>query len=203
MGKIYKQICKECGTYYEGRGMYFCSVKCSGKNEDRIRKHAEAIRGRPSWNKGLKGWKSNDALKQWCLNGGKPWNKGLKGIHFSPDTEFKKNDPRITGKNNPNWKGGVSEENRKLRKRKEYIEWRNAVYARDGWACKICKKKLQAGNIVAHHIKSFSNHKDKRLDVDNGVTLCRSCHALIHNPKNKFIKDANESYFGQSVANFN
>jgi len=30
MTKIYKQKCKQCGQYYEGRGKYFCSYKCRG-----------------------------------------------------------------------------------------------------------------------------------------------------------------------------
>ncbi len=38
---------------------------------------------------------------------GKPtWNKGLKGIHLSPKSELKKGEN--IGKHNNNWKGGIS-----------------------------------------------------------------------------------------------
>jgi len=56
-----------------------------------------------------------------------------------------------------------------------YKEWRNKVLERDDFKCVLCDcndiKKLHV-----HHIDSYEKHKDKRLDLDNGLTLCRSCH---------------------------
>lgn len=77
MKKMYKQNCKECGNYYEGQGRYFCSTKCSGKNKDRIKRQAKAMKGKPSWSKGLH-IKFNDALAKWRKNGGIVWNKNKK-----------------------------------------------------------------------------------------------------------------------------
>ena len=34
--------------------------------------------------------------------------------------------------------------------------------------------------INAHHLESFKNKIDLRFDVDNGVTLCESCHIKFH-----------------------
>jgi hypothetical protein len=185
MGKIHKRNCNECNTYYEGRGIYFCSIKCSSINKDRRLKSSKSHKGQIAWNKGIS-MLINNSLSLWRSKGGLPWNKGLKGIHLSPNTEFKKGDKRINGSNNPNWKGGVSDTNKKIRKSKEYLYWVDSVYRRDKFICQECNIKCQKGNIIAHHIKPFSRFPKIRFDIDNGVTLCRSCHARIHNPKNKF-----------------
>lgn len=96
-----------------------------------------------------------------------PWNKG-------------KQSPQLSGKNNGNWKGGVTEESSLIRKSLQYEIWRNEVYRRDGWTCRICGKHCPKGTIVAHHIKLFSDFPELRFSVDNGLTLCRSCHARLH-----------------------
>ena len=37
--------------------------------------------------------------------------------------------------------------------------------------------------LNAHHIKEVAKHPDLIYDVDNGVTLCKECHDLIHNKR--------------------
>lgn len=60
---------------------------------------------------------------------------------------------------------------------KEYREWRFAVLARDNNACVKCN---DTNELHAHHIKPFSKHKNLRYNVDNGETLCRRCHEILH-----------------------
>ena len=50
-------------------------------------------------------------------------------------------------------------------------EWGKNVLARDNYICQVCKKK---GN-QPHHIipKMF---RILRWEIDNGITLCYSCH---------------------------
>lgn len=60
------------------------------------------------------------------------------------------------------------------RNRYEGREWRRAVYERDNYTCQLCGER--GGRLNADHILSYAAHPDKRWDVDNGRTLCVSCH---------------------------
>lgn len=107
----------------------------------------------------------------------------LKGI---PRSEKDRNKISISvmkvakrGSENPNWKGGISSENKLLRSKYEYKEWRNKVFERDNYICQNCG--YNAGGILeAHHIKPFKSYKESRCDVNNGITLCKYCHRKIH-----------------------
>lgn len=125
-----------------------------------------------------------------------------KGKRYSPNTEFKKGhtlwkDERImakrlatlkitgclSGKNNgmygkkgqlnPNWQGGVSYWRKEYSNSLEYKKWRRDVFKHDNFTCTSCGSKK---NLHAHHKKLFSKYPEFRLDVNNGTTLCFSCH---------------------------
>jgi len=97
-------------------------------------------------------------------------SKANKGKHFSPDTEFKsKSKNRIS-----------VDERQKIRGSLEYRLWQVAVYKRDDYICRICGRKCSAKQIVAHHILSFNDFPELRFAINNGMTLCRSCHIKIH-----------------------
>jgi hypothetical protein len=53
--------------------------------------------------------------------------------------------------------------------------WALLVKNRDGWKCKHCgfekKEELQA-----HHIVPWKKSIELRFDINNGLTLCKSCH---------------------------
>ena len=64
----------------------------------------------------------------------------------------------------------------------EYRNWRNSVFERDNFTCQKCFAKNGNGKTIyleAHHLKSFSKYPELRLDISNGVTLCKLCHNLI------------------------
>jgi len=82
---------------------------------------------------------------------------------------------KVRGKNNNNWKGGITPENYKIRNSEEYKEWRLKVFSRDNFICVLCENN-ESGCLQADHIKKFSLYPDLRLDVDNGRTLCVECH---------------------------
>lgn len=61
-----------------------------------------------------------------------------------------------------------------------YKEWRSDVYKRDNYSCVVCGNN-KSGNLIAHHLYSHHAHKELRLSVNNGVTVCRECHLSFHN----------------------
>ena len=127
--------------------------------------------------------------------------RGKKGEHRSPQTEFKKGQPSpLKGKKNPNgslaktgkdnpmygkrgilspfWKGGYAKERIRLMQQSEYLQWRSKVFERDNWTCQTCD--VRGIKLHAHHIKKWSEYKQLRYDVENGVSLCEDCHRLTH-----------------------
>ena len=95
------------------------------------------------------------------------WNKGLNA----------REDTRIySGKVHHNWRGGVdhSTERNKLMQRSNYILWRTAVFMRDDYTCQTCL--IRGGELNADHIKPWSLYPELRYAIDNGRTLCVSCH---------------------------
>lgn len=104
--------------------------------------------------------------------------KANTGKKASPETIKKLHDSHIgkfRGPLSPTWKGGRSLVGQKLRTSTVYREWRQAVMARDDYTCQLCG--VRGGKLQADHYPyPFSKFPDKRLDVDNGRTLCRPCH---------------------------
>lgn len=86
---------------------------------------------------------------------------------------------RLKGSSSPWWKGGITSAVRKVRSSPEMKQWRRAVFERDKYTCQSCRARSGNGKAVyleAHHIKSFHEHKELRFDINNGLTLCESCH---------------------------
>lgn len=84
--------------------------------------------------------------------------------------------PQHNGDSHPNWKGGITKENTRLRKLKIYKDWRQEVFMRDNFRCQHCGSKK---HLTAHHIIPFALYVEGRYDVHNGITLCEYCHSNI------------------------
>lgn len=94
---------------------------------------------------------------------------------------FKETCRRKTKNKNPNWRGGITPVNKKIRNSKEYALWRDGVFRRDNFQCQKCNARNGEGRRVylhAHHIKPFATHPELRFDTSNGLTLCKECHSL-------------------------
>lgn len=150
-------ICPECGGH---KSIYdkFCGNSCAGK-----------------WK-----YKNSDKVKNAI-------KIGLEKAHKNLPERTKrlmtgKSKPYFRGDKNPNWKGGTygTERHRDMG-RIEYIQWRRYVYIRDNYTCSICGEK--GGKLNAHHIKNWKDFPELRYNINNGATLCKSCHKEIH--KNK------------------
>lgn len=84
------------------------------------------------------------------------------------------------GENNINWNPNLTDEDRLyLRKIDGYGKWRKEVYHRDRYTCRSCNKRSD-GNLNAHHLDSYDWCLEKRVDVENGITLCILCHTAFH-----------------------
>lgn len=86
----------------------------------------------------------------------------------------------FSGPNNPRWREDKTQEVRiKERLLEGYKAWRTVVYERDKYTCKCCEDD-KGGNLVAHHKNGWDNFPHQRFDVDNGITLCKTCHKEFH-----------------------
>jgi hypothetical protein len=182
-------ICKNCGveiqTYPSRLGIkYFCSRKCSA-HFNFTGKH---------YNLGKQPWLGKHHTKESI----EKMSLANKGKHYSPETEFKKgvipankgtkspwlsernrlNNPTKRGADSHLWKGGITPINTKFRNSTEYQIWRKAIFERDNYTCQECGQI--GGYLNAHHIKPFSMFPKLRLDMNNGITLCKECHKTKH-----------------------
>lgn len=110
----------------------------------------------------------------------------------------------IRGKNNGNWKGGISPLRQRIHGLAIYQKWRKDGFERDNYTCLLCQQK---GGILNfdHYIKSFSSilkeNKIKTVEeaveckelwnLSNGRTLCIDCHRKTDNYGHKANKELN------------
>ncbi len=124
------------------------------------------------------------------MRGKSPWNKGLKGVqakekhpmwgkHFSQESIKKRVSTfilngKMRGENHHNWKGGITPINLKIRNSEEYKSWRKTIFERDKYTCILCD--YRGKGLVADHKKPFALFPELRFSIENGRTLCNSCH---------------------------
>lgn len=104
--------------------------------------------------------------------------KSASNLHFcSPNCWYSYNQ----NENHYSWAGGQNE-----RVNPTYTKWRKAVLERDKRYCRLCHSRLQ---LEVHHIKRFTTHPDIRWDIDNGITLCHTCHVSFRNREEEYEKE--------------
>lgn len=59
----------------------------------------------------------------------------------------------------------------------EYKNWRTAVFRRDDYRCQICNER--GGRLQADHIVPWCESVELRYSIENGRTLCVSCHNQV------------------------
>lgn len=119
---------------------------------------------------------------------------GMTGKNHSDATKLiisKHRRHKNCGKENPNWKGGKTSLYFGIRQLPEYKDWQMDVFKRDNFTCVSCHQV--GGWLEVHHIKPFKEIL-KEYSIQsiieaqlckmlwaryNGVTLCKSCHAVI------------------------
>lgn len=76
--------------------------------------------------------------------------------------------------------------------------WKKQILKRDDYKCVLCKNDKESLHV--HHLDGYHWCKEKRYDVNNGVTLCKTCHNQFHgiytsknNTKEQFEEFASKS----------
>lgn len=95
----------------------------------------------------------------------------------------KQTSKRQLGEKSHLWKGGLTSENRRLRNSCHYDNWRKAVFVRDDFTCQLCG--VRGGKLCADHLKEWALYPALRFDINNGRTLCTSCHLTTENFGNR------------------
>lgn len=141
------------------------------------------------WNKGRKGWINSGSFKKGHSLLGKGIGETIRGKK-SPN--YGKSLSWMIGDKNPNWKGGVTSENRKIRMSLKYKLWRITIFERDNYQCLIGGKK-HGNKLQVDHIQPFSLYPELRFELNNGRTLCINCHKKYGWGANQYIKWAGGS----------
>lgn len=164
-------------AYKEGRAVAWTKLnKGTGKVKGFTGKHTEETKAKISANRKGKCLGNNNGFTE----GHVPHNKGKPHpVHTKEWRE--KTSAAVSGEKHWNWKGGISSENRKARNSAKHKEWSLAVLRRDRWQCQLCGYKGR--ELVAHHLKKWSEYPDLRFEITNGQTLCRACHCEVHKPR--------------------
>lgn len=168
--------CEVCSKTFScgQKGQRFCSLECMGVNNTGEgnsfygKTHSSSTKQTISKNRTGKTAGENHPLygKKRSQETVDKWKKSYLG--------------KSKGKNNPNYNPDLTNEERITRRNyHEYRQWRHDVYVRDNYTCQCCGD-TKSGIFQAHHLDGYSNHKEKRTDVDNGITLCRKCHKKFH-----------------------
>lgn len=168
----------------------FCSLVCKGKAKQGVKSGgsyrdcllcSKEFYAKPSHIK--KGWAKYCSPK--CARNNDEWrdlmSKTNSGRVRTTEMRKKMSESKVLspytprGANNPAWKGGVTPENARIRHSVDYRLWREAVFARDNFTCQHCAAR--GGELNADHIKPFSLFPELRFAINNGRTLCVSCHS--------------------------
>jgi 5-methylcytosine-specific restriction endonuclease McrA len=153
-------------------------------SEETKRKLSESHKGLIPWIKGKH--HTNESKRK--------MSESRKGKHHSEETKRKlsishkghlvsietrqKISKRLKGIRRIRRKSYTISEHEKLRKCSDYKLWHKAVLERDNFTCQKCGQ--HGGDLVVHHINNFAEFPELRFALDNGITLCETCHKKFH-----------------------
>lgn len=151
------KICKECGfekplTEYHKNGSWY-----RGRCKKCHNKRFQPSTGKPNTGRFKKGHVPISPFKKGII----PWNKGRKMPLESVEKMITTR--RSLGKKRRCW---------------NEQEWSRKVKERDSFTCQRCGSKE---DLNSHHIIPWKESEEKRFCLDNGLTLCKSCHTTVEN----------------------
>lgn len=91
---------------------------------------------------------------------------------------FNKNRPK--GEEHHNFNPNLTDEDRRKQGYSQAFRvWSLSVKKRDGFKCTICYYD-KGKTLCSHHLDGWDKFPNKRFLIENGITLCRSCHLSFH-----------------------
>ena len=195
--------CDYCGkeitvkkSHYDKFDNHFCNMECNHKWQ------GENWKGEnnPNYKNGSVKCNCDYCGKEIVIK--KSQYNNSKNHYCSYDCANKGHGENIKGENHPNYNPNITQEERELgRNYTEYRDWRKEVFERDNYTCQCCGDN-KGHNLNAHHIYGYTEYKDLRTDVDNGVTLCEDCHKRYHKQygiKNNNYKDFRTFLYNEMI----
>jgi len=70
-----------------------------------------------------------------------------------------------------------------VRHRIKYKLWREQVLEKDNHKCTTCNSTKR---LHVHHNNSFYSYPADITNIDNGCTLCQSCHMKLHHKRGDY-----------------
>ena len=197
-------ICDKCGIirlieYRQYVDLCISCVKVGKPGAMLGKHHSKKTKGKIS--KSNLGKKRSEETKQKMRDSSPHLSGEDNPCYGRHHTEESKEKMRIanSGKNNSNWNPNITDDERnklkyESRNYPEYHKWRTAVYKGDNYQCRICGDN-KGHNLNAHHLESYANNPNLRTTLENGITICETCHKDFHhqygmgnNTKQQFIE---------------
>ncbi len=180
--------CASCGISVEIRkgklGIQKYCRACSPRSEEKRLKISQANKGRKFPQQHIQ--RLRDNLQLWIDKNGHP----RLGRKLTKEHNQRLHAPLIGRPLTEAHKSKLSATNKRLgikppftqksefheqRNSAEYKKWRNNVWIRDGFKCKIANDSC-SGRIEAHHILGWRDYPELRYVINNGITLCFHHH---------------------------
>ena len=180
------KICKDCkiekplSDFYKDGKYYVARCKICHRLK------FKPATGKPNLGRFKKGHISTHGFKKGKI----PWNKGLRNTGFKPTNGFEKSHTLSACKRiiDPDVKASMTLKRIERGKGRDCINdqlWKKAVLERDNYECKKCFSREK---LCIHHVKKWNEYPELRFDIDNGLTLCSSCHSILHHKGSKRVQ---------------
>lgn len=128
--------------------------------------------------------------------------RNLCPICAKQSNEYKENQSqKHFGKHHPMWNPSLTDEERNFLNNRYghpgYGKWKRLVKERDNYTCQKCRHigKKNDGTLRVHHLNNYLHFENQRTDINNGITLCNSCHNKIHKIFGRFTTKENLEKF--------
>lgn len=178
----YRASCDTCGVdrgylTKQNATNYPNCRKCSHKNisKDTLIKMSTASKGRPAWNKGIKGISEETRLKMRLKKlGVSPANKG-KNSTLEQRIKLSCINRNISIDEFDDF---TTEESKRERNRFADLGLHLDCFKQHGYLCDRCG--ITETTLNAHHKNSWKHFPEQRFDITNLVALCWYCHTAFH-----------------------